>query len=122
MRTQIRFSLAALLLLVAAACGPSQPPRDPGPAARGATVKVQNDALLDMNIFVVQSSGARMRLGLVNSLSNAVFRIPGSAVGLGQQLRFLVDPVGNQRTATSFELYVRPDQQVTLTIPSTVGR
>ena len=123
MRTHLRFSLFALLLVVAAACSSNrQPGTDPGPAARGATVKVQNNAFLDVNIFVLQASGSRTRLGLVNANSEAVFRIPGYAVGLGQQLRFLVDPVGSQRTASSFELFVRPDQQVTLTIPSTVGR
>lgn len=123
MRIHLRFSLFALLLLVGAACSSTrQPGSDPGPAARGATVKVQNNALLDVNIYVLQASGARTRLGLVNANASAVFRIPSFAVGLGQQLSFLVDPVGSQRVATSFELFVRPDQQVSLTIPSTIGR
>ncbi|HEX8361167.1 MAG TPA: hypothetical protein VF613_13725 [Longimicrobium sp.] len=123
MRTVLRLPILALLLLVAASCSSNrQPGSDPGPAARGATVRIQNNAWLDMNIYVLQTSGARRRLGMVNANATTTLRIPGPVVGLGQQLRFIVDPVGSQRTASSFEIYVRPDQQVTLTIPATVGR
>ena len=111
------------LLMGASACGPGrQPGETPQPQAQGASVLVHNQAWSNMTIYVVDAgNGARVRLGEVNSASNATLRIPSAVVGPGRPLRFLVDPIGSQRTASSFEMYVRPGQRVTITIPQNVG-
>ncbi|HEX5726525.1 MAG TPA: hypothetical protein VFX98_13710 [Longimicrobiaceae bacterium] len=87
------------------------------------TVTVQNQAVLDMTMYVLRSGGgSRIRLGLVNGNSQQTFRIPESIIGLGQPLSFVADPIGNSNTAQSFEIYVRPGDNVRLTIPPQVGR
>jgi hypothetical protein len=121
-----RFLVPALaLLLGASACGPPRQPGDsPDAQAEGATLVVQNQSWLDMNVYVLEgaSAASRRRLGSVTGNSTGTLRIPGSAVGLGRPLRFVVDPVGSARTASSYEIQVRPGERVTITIPSTVGR
>ena len=111
------------LLLGASACSSRQPGENPRAQAQVSTVLVQNQAWLDMNVYVQSVGiGARTRLGTVNGTSNTTLRIPAGIVGAGRTVRFLVDPIGSQRTATSFEINVRPGEQVTITIPSSVGR
>lgn len=115
------FSVLALLLM--AACAPSRQGGDSSPQAQGATLRVENQAWMDMTIYVVETgSGSRRRLGMVGATSGTNMRIPDSVVGTGRALRFIADPIGNQQTASSFELYVRPGQRVTITIPPGVGR
>lgn len=110
-------------LLGAGACTPRQPGDSPEAQSQNASVVVHNQAWLDMTVYVQSiGSGARTRLGTVSSTSNTTLRIPASAVGPGRPVRFLVDPIGSSRTATSFEIYVRPGEQVSITIPPTVGR
>jgi hypothetical protein len=119
MRTRL-FSVLALLLM--AACATSRQ-GDSSPQAQGATLRVENQAWMDMTIYVVETgSGSRRRLGMVGATSGTNMRIPESVVGTGRALRFVADPIGNQQTASSFEMYVRPGQRVTITIPPGVGR
>jgi hypothetical protein len=122
---KIRFLLPALalLLLGAPACTPKQPGDDPRAEAQGASLRVENQAWLDMTIYVTDAgSGARRRLGGVSGTSNATLRIPPEVVGIGRSLRFIADPIGSGRTASSYDLFVRPGQRVSITIPPTVGR
>ena len=119
MRSILRLFLFALL--VAGAACTQQRNGQPAPQPT-TTVRVQNQAWLDVNIYVVRTGGSRQRLGSVTSASTAVFRIPDTAVGMGRDLRFLADPVGSRSVASSFNMFVRPGEQVTLTIPATLGR
>ncbi|HEX6750378.1 MAG TPA: hypothetical protein VF092_24000 [Longimicrobium sp.] len=93
------------------------------PAPRAATyVRVENQAWLDVDVFALYG-GTRRRLGMVNGNSTTTLRIPDSVVGIGRALAFLVDPVGSSRTGTTIsEIYVTPGQEVSLTIPPTLGR
>jgi hypothetical protein len=70
-----------------------------------------------MTVYVVESAGARRRLGLATGVSTTVFSIPASVVGNGRELQFIVDPIGSDRTATSNSLFVMPGERVTLVIP-----
>ena len=83
-----------------------------------ATVVVQNRAFIDVDVFALYG-GSRARLGMVTANGTSRFRIPAAVVGAGRDLRFLVDPIGSNRQGTSFNLYVRPGEQVTLTVPPT---
>lgn len=120
MRSILRLFLLALLV-TGAACT-QQRNGGPTPRTPTATVRVQNQAWLDVNIYVVSGGGARQRLGTVSSTGTATFRIPDSAVGLGRDISFLADPVGSRSVASSFNMFVRPGEQVTLTIPTSLGR
>lgn len=123
MRISIRPVLLALFVLALAACvGTGK--NSPQPQAQS-SVRIQNQAWVDLNIFAVEgggSDGSRRRLGTINGNSTAVFRLPDSLVGTGRDVRFIADPVGSAQTANSYSIYVRPGDQVTLTIPSTFGR
>jgi hypothetical protein len=35
-------------------------------------------------------------------------------------MRFMVDPIGSSRQGTSFDIYVRPGERVTLTVPPSI--
>jgi hypothetical protein len=123
MNTRFLLPVLALLLAGAPACTPQQPGDDPRPQAQGASLRVENQAWLDMTIYVTDAgSGARRRLGGVSGTSNVTLRIPQEVVGIGRTLRFIADPIGSGRTATSYDLFVRPGQRVTITIPPGVGR
>lgn len=111
--------LLPLITLAAAACGGNRD-GDDGPAPAQTTARVENRAWTQMTVYAV-SSGQRVRLGTVDATSTAVLRIPAGIVGLGRSLTFLVDPLGSSRTSTSFEIFVRPGEQITLTIPPGAG-
>lgn len=110
------FASALLLLLVLAACAGN--PRDQD--AEGATARVENQSWSEMTIYAV-AGGQRVRLGSVNANSTAVLRIPAGVVGLGRTLTFIADPLGSSRTSRSFEIYVAPGEEITLTIPPQAG-
>lgn len=85
-----------------------------------ATVVVNNRAFIDIDVFALYG-GTRARLGTVTANGSGRFRIPPAIVGAGRELRFMVDPIGSNRAGTSFSIYVRPGERVTLTVPPSVG-
>lgn len=108
-----------LLLLVLAACSGNQ--RDEGLAAEEeTTVRVANRAWTDMTIYAI-AGGQRVRLGSVSGSSTTVLRIPSRVVGFGRSLTFVADPLGSDRTSSSFEIFVHPGDEITLTIPAQAG-
>lgn len=112
-------ALALLLSLSSAACASGSRRGGGGGSMGGAneetTVRVENQAFFDVNIYV-ERPGDRVRLGDVTSQGTRVFRLPaGTAYG---SVRFLVDPIGSNRTARSFDIQVIPGDQIRLTIPN----
>jgi len=92
----------------------------PGPQTF-ASVTVNNHAFMDVDVFALTGSSTRARLGSVSASGTGTFRIPAAVVGAGRDLRFMVDPVGSSRQGVSFNIYVRPGQRVTLTVPASIG-
>jgi hypothetical protein len=80
-------------------------------------VHVENQAFLDMNVFVLTGGGGRTRLGTVTGNTNQDFVIPEYVVGPANSVRFFVEPIGSNRTPISDEISIRPGETVTLTIP-----
>jgi hypothetical protein len=80
------------------------------------TVSVRNQGFLDVNVYAVRG-GQRVRLGTVTGNSTQVLRIPEFLLSGATPLRFIADPIGNQRQPTSDEITVTPGDQVTLYIP-----
>lgn len=105
------FVIAAVGLL--AACARSRVPIDPNAPT---TVRVENQASLDMNIYVLRGS-ERIRLGTASGLGTSVFTIPRHVIFGATPLRFLADPIGSNRTPVSDEIVVTAGDQVTLRIP-----
>lgn len=85
------------------------------------TVEVDNQALADMNIYVVRGGGQRIRLGMATGLSKTRFTIPQGIVFGSTSLRFLADPVGSRATPVSEEITVVEGDVVVLRIPSSAG-
>lgn len=112
---------SSVVLLLAVLAGCSGNPRDQDAAApEGATVRVENQAWTEMTIYAV-AGGQRVRLGSVTGNQTAVLSIPSSIIGFGRSLTFVADPLGSDRTSNSFEIFVRPGEEITLVIPAQAG-
>lgn len=108
--------LALVVAAVAAGCSRSKPsdePLEPTPVTR---LRVQNQAFLDMTIYVFRGP-QRLRLGTANGNSTSRFTIPSSLIFGATPLRFQADPIGSNRASISEEVTVAPGDEVTLTIP-----
>jgi hypothetical protein len=79
-------------------------------------LKVDNRAVLDMNIYVVRSS-QRIRIGTANGLTTTRLTIPSSLVFGATSLRFMADPIGSNRVPISDDITVLPGDEVTMIIP-----
>jgi hypothetical protein len=109
--------LCAMLLAAGVPGGCASSPGRAGQAPfERTTVRVENRAFLDMNIYVLQGT-QRIRLGTVTGNTVGRLTIPRDIVASAARLRFLADPVGSNRTPVSEEFSVRPGDEVVLTIP-----
>ncbi|MGQ0642290.1 MAG: hypothetical protein ACT4P6_16200 [Gemmatimonadaceae bacterium] len=113
-------TLAAIALLATSvavnACGGARQggPRATDPATM---LQVDNQSFLDMNIYLVTSGGARIRMGTASGNSSTTLRIPPTYVFGGTELRFLADPIGSNRTPISQGITVFPGDTIKLIIP-----
>lgn len=83
-----------------------------------ATLQVVNQGFPDMTIYVMNSGGQRLRLGLSTGTSTMTFVIPASMVNAGAtQLRFIADPVGGSGASVGEQITVSPGDQLQVTIP-----
>ena len=108
------FALA--VAAIAAGCSQnkqSDQAAEPAPVTR---LKVQNQAFLDMTIYVYRGP-QRLRLGTANGNSTSRFTIPASLIFGATPLRFQADPIGSNRNSISEEITVSPGDEVTLLIP-----
>ena len=109
--------LMCALVLGAACSGNSKEDQDAEPVP-ATMLKVQNQAFLDMTIYVYRSS-QRVRLGVANGNSTARFVIPSNLIFGTTPLRFQADPIGRNRAPISQEINVSPGDEVVITIPPT---
>ncbi|MEW5917388.1 MAG: hypothetical protein AB1762_13340 [Gemmatimonadota bacterium] len=80
-------------------------------------LQVDNQSFLDMNIYLVTTGGARIRMGTANGNSTTRMRIPPTHIFGGTEIRFLADPIGSNRTPISQGITVFPGDTVRLIIP-----
>jgi hypothetical protein len=111
------FSRGVLLLILVATLGGCGIRTSGGTAPDPPTpLRVQNLSPLDMRIYLVLAEG-RHRLGLANANATTTLRIPAHLIGIGREVSFIADPVGRRGEARSFSIFVRPGEQVGITIP-----
>lgn len=79
-------------------------------------LKVENQAFLDMTIYVYRSS-QRIRLGVANGNSTTRMTIPANVIFGSTPLRFQADPIGGNRQPVTQEISVSAGDEVTLIIP-----
>jgi hypothetical protein len=122
----MRVHLAKLATVVAmlatvAACGhPARHLRDDDGDHPTTRVHVENQAFLDMNVYVIGNGGSRQRLGTVTGNTNQDFVIPDYIIGPANTVRFLIEPIGSNAAPISNSLNIQPGETVTLTIPPNV--
>lgn len=122
MRIRILPALALAALAGASACTtPAQTgagaDASANPSKAVTTIRVVNQAFLDMDVYVLPQSGARLRLGTANGNSTTTLAIPSNLVFGATQLRFIADPIGGQHAEVSTSILVSPGDQVVMTIP-----
>ena len=112
-RTGVWVSL--LLSAVALACAPRSTRQDipPGTAA---TLRVDNQAFLDVNVYVLRS-GQRTRLGTVTALTTRTFVLPRTMVGTATTVQFLAAYIGSSRAPVSEEVVVWEGDEIELRVP-----
>lgn len=116
MTTFFRAVACVVLVALLGACGSGRGRSGPAPPSETTTLRLENQSWSQMTIYVV-AGGQRIRLGSVEGNSTGRLRIPGSVVGMGRELSFMADPLGSSNVARSFSIYVRPGEEVSLTIP-----
>lgn len=109
-----RFALLLLCIATLAACAGRT--REEGMPTPETWVLVVNQNWLDMNVYVMRSS-QRIRLGTVGGNRSQRFKLPDYLIFGATPIRFMVDPIGSDRTSRSFEIPVSAGDEVTLTIP-----
>ena len=112
----MRLSRRGFLTAVAgflAACAYSRAPATSQPET---TVRVDNQSMLDMTIYVLRGS-ERVRLGTAGAVRATILKIPPNLIFGATPLRFLADPIGSNRTPVSDQITVVAGDQVTLMIP-----
>lgn len=113
--TIARRAFIGVLLATLAACTTAAGRRQASETER-TTVSVDNQALLDMTIYVINGS-QRIRLGTARGLNTTVLTIPPSVVFGVSSLRFQADPIGGSRTPVSETISVTEGDEVVLRIP-----
>lgn len=106
------------LSLAIAGCRGDPRPEDITPITFTADValEVDNRNFNDVVIYL-RREGTRTRIGEVTGSQNVTLMIPRSLLsGVTREIQFQADPVGADRTITSFPVYIRPGEHVHLTI------
>src|SRR4051812_19971663 len=111
-----RVRIAAVVLLLAAACSHNQAPSDDFPRMDPVRVRVKNENFLDMNVAVV-ASGVSRRLGMVAGNSGGDFRVEWSIVN-GQSVSLMATPIGGRGSTITGALNVGPGQVIDFKVGS----
>lgn len=116
-RSLTRAGVCCSLLMgaAAAACAPHAG-REAIPPGTAATLRVDNQAFMDVNVYVLRS-GQRTRLGTVTALSARTFVLPRTMVGTGASVQFLATFIGSSRSPVSEEVTIWEGDEVELRVP-----
>lgn len=116
MKTAIGLLLAVCLATTACASSGSNAA---AAKAEPTTVLVDNQALMDMTIYIWRSA-QRIRLGTATGVSKTRFTIPQGIVSGITTVRFQADPIGSSRAPISEQITVSEGDEVELRIPPTI--
>lgn len=115
-RSALWTTLMVASLALTGACSTNPEPDPMAEPVPPTLVRVENQAFLDMTIYVYRSS-QRVRLGTATGNSVTRLRIPSNLIFGATALRFQADPIGGNRTPITQEITVAPGDEVVLTIP-----
>jgi hypothetical protein len=106
------------LSLALAGCGRDPRPEDIQPIGftDDIALEVDNRNFNDVVIYL-RREGTRTRIGEVTGSMLVTLMIPRSLLsGITREVQFQADPVGADRTITSYPVFIRPGEHVHLTI------
>jgi hypothetical protein len=106
----------AACIAIAGGCNINHDPNEVAEPVPPTYLRVENQAYLDMTIYVYRSS-QRIRLGSATGNSVTRLRIPDNLIFGATPLRFQADPIGGSRSPISSEITVTAGDEVVLTIP-----
>ncbi len=109
--------LVGLLFMGLGACA-SMPNRDPAYGAYGADeviLQVKNFNWSDVTVYMLRG-GVRTRLGMVTSMGEALFRLPGAMFASSPNVRLILDPIGSPLAFTTDPIYAQPGQFVQMNV------
>jgi hypothetical protein len=115
-RRGLRTMMMVACLALVSACSMNNDPNEAAEPVPPTRLRVENQAFLDMTIYVYRSS-QRVRLGTATGNSVTRLTIPGNLIFGATPLRFQADPIGASRAPISQEITVSPGDEVVLTIP-----
>lgn len=129
-RSRALLGIGVACLLAVGACARGQPKSQaPSPSDKvvdlngdsqrnGKTrLRVENQNLNDMTIYAYQGS-QRMRIGRARGNATTEMDIPSSFISGATQLRFMAEPMGNQRGFLSEPIPVTPGDIVDFYVPA----
>jgi hypothetical protein len=117
-RRGVALAIMLACLTLASACRMNNDPDELAEPVPPTRLRVENQAFLDMTIYVYRSS-QRIRLGTATGNSVTRLTIPPNLIFGATPLRFMADPIGGNRSPISSEITVAPGDEVVLTIPPT---
>ena len=112
--------VAAAAAVTLGACAPATRQAELSSAERRTTLVIENNNWADMVIYVLRGA-QRSRIGSVNSMSRARFKLPESIAGTYGELRIMADPIGSNRTYTSPIISVVPGSQVEVRVENNIS-
>src|SRR4051812_12993308 len=115
-RRRVAMAMLVACVALASACSMNKNPDETAEPVPPTRLRVENQAFLDMTIYVYRSS-QRIRLGSATGNSVTRLTIPANLIFGATALRFQADPIGGSRAPISSEITVSPGDEVVLTIP-----
>ncbi|HEX7119478.1 MAG TPA: hypothetical protein VF212_11860 [Longimicrobiales bacterium] len=109
--------IAAAFVLGVGACAPGMGAGGGAvpPASREVLFQIRNNNWSDVTVYLV-NGGTRTRLGMVTSMDEALFRVPGGLVSTTANVRLLLDPIGSSRGFVTEPILVQPGQTVEMNV------
>ncbi len=112
----LRPVLTAALVLGPGACAPGLGGGSAAPTPTSEVLfQVNNHNWSDVTVYLM-SGGARTRLGMVTSMNQRIFKVPGGLLTTTADIRLLLDPIGSTRGYLTEPIMVSPGQTVEMNV------
>ena len=84
-------------------------------------VSVENNAYLDMHVYVIYSGGLSRSLGMVTGLSKRTLSIPRQVIHTHSEIQLFADPIGGNQGYLSETMFASPGERIRFTIQNLPG-
>ena len=104
-----------VLAIVAFACSTGRTPRNGDEGPKRTTIEVQNQGFNDMTVYVLVNN-ARTRLGIAPGNKTTVLTIPENLIMGTSLMRFVCQPLADNRTPVTEEVEVSPGDELVMIV------